>query len=76
MSKKYPLLSGAKIMNALLKGWFVFVSQKGSHLKLCKEVEDTKRIVIIPMHNEVARWTLKSILIQANIELEEFLELL
>jgi predicted RNA binding protein YcfA (HicA-like mRNA interferase family) len=31
---------------------------------------------IIPMHNSVAKGTLKSILTQTNIELEEFLKLL
>jgi predicted RNA binding protein YcfA (HicA-like mRNA interferase family) len=35
-----------------------------------------KRIAVIPNHDTVARGTLKSILIQAGIELEEFLELL
>ena len=31
---------------------------------------------IIPIHDEVARGTLKSILLQAGIELDEFLKLL
>lgn len=36
----------------------------------------TNRICIIPMHSEIARGTLKSILEQANISIEQFLNLL
>lgn len=34
----------------------------------------TGRVYVIPMHNEVAKGTLKSILEQADIELDLFLE--
>lgn len=33
----------------------------------------SSKIFVIPMHNEIAKGTLKSILEQANIELEDFL---
>ena len=46
--------------------------KKGSHSKYSNGI----RIVIIPMHSTVAKGTLKSILIQAGIELNEFLDLL
>jgi hypothetical protein len=42
-------------------------------VKYKKDGEPT-RIVIIPMHNEVAKGTLQSILEQVGITLEEFLE--
>jgi hypothetical protein len=38
--------------------------------------ENPTRIVIVPVHKEVARGTLKNILEQARISLEEVLELL
>jgi predicted RNA binding protein YcfA (HicA-like mRNA interferase family) len=69
---KYPLLKPDDIISALSKKGFVFKSQKGSHAKY----SNGYYTLIIPMHNIVARGTLKSILIQANIELDEFLELL
>ena len=72
MGEKYPLLKPEAIITALSKKGFYFKSQKGSHIKYTNGV----RNVIIPMHNTVARGTLKSILLQANIELEVFLELL
>jgi predicted RNA binding protein YcfA (HicA-like mRNA interferase family) len=72
MSNKYPLLTPREIITALQKAGFVFRSQRGSHAKYCKD----SRAVIIPMHSEVARGTLKSILRQACIELADFLELI
>ena len=69
---KYPILKPAEIIAALYKIGFYFKSQKGSHAKY----SDGKHNVIIPMHDTIARGTLKSILMQANIELEEFIKLL
>lgn len=71
MSSKYPILPPNKIIFILSKFGFYKVSHKGSHLKL--KNEQTRRICIIPMHDEVARGTLKSILEQAGISLEDFL---
>lgn len=39
---------------------FCKISQKGSHVKYINE--ETKRVFIIPMHYEIAKGTLKSIL--------------
>jgi len=69
---KYPILRPNEIISALSKKGFYFKSQKGSHTKYT----NGKFTVIIPMHDTVARGTLKSILIQANVELDEFLNLL
>lgn len=73
MGSKYPVLAPEKIIRVLIKLGFYKVSQKGSHVKYKKDGEPT-RIVIIPMHYEVAKGTLQSILEQAGITLEEFLE--
>ena len=75
MGSKYPILPPADIIKALQKLSFYKVSQKGSHAKYKKDGAVT-RIVIIPMHNEVAKGTLQSILEQAGITLEEFQSLL
>jgi len=69
---KYPILRPNEIISALTRKGFYFKSQKGSHAKYTNGSHN----VIIPMHDTVARGTLKSILTQANIELEEFLKLL
>ena len=75
MGSKYPILSPEKIIKAFSKIGYSKVSQKGSHLKLRKK-EPVKRVVIVPIHDEIARGTLKSILEQAKIDLEYFLTLL
>jgi len=72
MSGKYPILKPNDIISALSKKGFVYKSQKGSHAKY----SNGHRIAIIPIHDTVARGTLKSILLQAGIELEDFLKLL
>jgi predicted RNA binding protein YcfA (HicA-like mRNA interferase family) len=72
MGDKYPVLRPNEIISALSKKGFIFKSQKGSHAKYSNGI----RIVIIPIHSTIAKGTLKSILIQAGIELNEFLDLL
>jgi predicted RNA binding protein YcfA (HicA-like mRNA interferase family) len=72
MGDKYPILRPNEIISALSKNGFIFKSQRGSHAKYSNGI----RIVIIPMHSTIAKGTLKSILIQAGIELNEFLGLL
>lgn len=72
MSSKYPVLPPEKIIKAMKKLGFYKVSQKDSHAKYIND--ETGRIFIIPMHYEIAKGTLKSILEQADIELNQFLE--
>ena len=72
MPKIYPLLRPEEVISALAKRGFVYKSQRGSHAKYT----NGNRIIVVPMHDEIARGTLKSILIQAGIELDDFLKLL
>ena len=74
MSSKYAILPPEKIIKVMKKLGFFKISQKGSHAKYIND--KTGKIFIIPMHYEVARGTLKSILEQADIELEEFFKYL
>jgi predicted RNA binding protein YcfA (HicA-like mRNA interferase family) len=75
MGSKYPILPPTEVIKVLEKIGFQKTSQKGSHAKY-KKMGNPQRVVIIPMHNEIAKGTLKSILEQANLQLEEFLNLL
>ncbi|MGB4504050.1 MAG: type II toxin-antitoxin system HicA family toxin [Syntrophaceticus sp.] len=72
MGSKYPVLPPNKIIQVLEKLGFEKVSQKGSHVKYKKPGNPTK-IVILPIHSEIAKGTLKSILEQAEIPLDVFL---
>lgn len=72
MSPALPVLSGTEVVTALLKDSFVRVSQRGSHVKLRKD----DRVVIVPIHRELAQGTLGSILRQTGLSRDEFLTLL
>ena len=69
MGAKYPVLTPKEVIKTLEKFGFVYVSQKGSHIKY----SNGDRVVIIPNHSEVAKGTLKSILSMANIHLDDFI---
>lgn len=75
MGSKYPILPPKDIIRVLEKIGFQKVSQKGSHAKY-KNQTLPSRVVIIPIHSEIAKGTLKSILDQANLSLDDFLNLL
>ena len=74
MSSKYPVLPPNKIITTLTKIGFEKISQKGSHAKY--KNQETQKVFIIPLHKEIAKGTLKSILEQADVELETFLNLI
>jgi len=71
VSPSLPVLSGALVVRTLAGIGFVQVSQRGSHVKLRRD----QLTVIVPMHRELAPGTLRSILRQAELTVEEFIEL-
>ncbi|MBF8266168.1 MAG: hypothetical protein HW384_2032 [Dehalococcoidia bacterium] len=73
---KFPVVSGENVIKALNKLGFRFVSQEGSHVKLRLSKIDRVYTVIVPVHPELARKTLRSILKQADLTLDEFRRLL
>ena len=62
-----PVLRPEQVIRGLEGNGFVFVKQRGSHRKYKKG----GRTVIVPMHYEVAKGTLMSILEQAGLTLEQ-----
>ena len=72
MGSKYPVLKPKEIISVLERLGFRFISQKGSHMKYA----NGDQVVIIPNHSEIAKGTLRSILLMANIPLDEFMKLL
>lgn len=73
MSPALPVVSGKDTIRALEKYGYSRVSQKGSHVKLRN---DEGRTVIVPLHRELARGTLASILLQSDLSADEFIRLL
>lgn len=70
---KQPVLSGKAAIKLLYNKGFVLAGQKGSHVKLKGIRNKKKRIVIVPLHKELAPGTLASILRQADITIEELM---
>ena len=74
---KLPILSGKEIIKILSKIGFIYIRTKGSHAILNKEDRERRKITIpVPLHSELAKGTLKSIMNQASITLEDLLDLM
>lgn len=68
-----PVTSGHWTVQALLRAGFVVAGQRGSHVKLRDAAGHT---VIVPMHAELRAGTLRSVLRQAGLTVEQFTTLL
>jgi predicted RNA binding protein YcfA (HicA-like mRNA interferase family) len=55
---------------------FSFVRQKGSHVRMKKELPTIRLNVTVPLHEELDRTTVSSILKASGISEEEFLHYL
>jgi len=73
---KFPVISGKECVKALEKLGFNETRQKGSHVVMKKTTENGDVGCVVPMHKEIAIGTLKSILKQGKVELEELLSVL
>ena len=70
---KLPILKPKEIVNALKRIGFIEVRQRGSHLQLKKG----NLLVTVPLHTkDLNQETLKSILRQAKISIDELIEFL
>ena len=73
---KVPNLPYTQIIAALQREGWVFVRQRGSHIRLQKSMPDEVLKLTVPAHRSVKRSTLAHILKQARIDLDKFLDLL
>ena len=69
---KLPVLSAKEVVKALGRFGFKVHRQTGSHIHMWNA--ERRLLVTIPNHPELAKGTLISILKQAKLEREEFLE--
>ncbi len=72
---KLPVVSGIQVVKAFAKIGFQVDHQTGSHIILRKNAEPFTRLTV-PKHREVAKGTLRAIIRQAGITIEEFSELI
>jgi predicted RNA binding protein YcfA (HicA-like mRNA interferase family) len=71
---KLPVVSGAECVKALKQLGFVVTRQRGSHIILVRE--EPKTSITVPDHKELDRGTLRAIIRQADLTVDEFVELL
>lgn len=71
---KLPVVSGEQVIKALKRAGFYVHHQKGSHVILCME-EDPQIRVVVPIHRVVKKGTLRSIIRDAGLTVEVFVEL-
>ena len=73
---KLPVISGKETLKALERAGFVVVRPRGSHIRIKKVTSEKVIKITIPLHETLDRGTLKSILRNAELTVEEFVDLL
>ncbi len=73
---KLPVVSGKEVIKVLSKMEFIHIRTTGSHAILNKITDKEKITIPVPLHQELAKGTLKSIMRQADMSLEDLLNLL
>ncbi|MBF0519373.1 MAG: type II toxin-antitoxin system HicA family toxin [Nitrospirae bacterium] len=71
---KLPVVSGRECVQALIKSGFIFKRQHSSHIILVREKPYS--LIVVPDHTTLDRGTLRAIIRQTGIAVNEFLELL
>lgn len=72
---KLPQISGQQLVAALRKFGYEVDRQRGSHIVL-RNVSPPYRRLVVPDHKEIAKGTLRAILRQAGLTVEELLKAL
>jgi len=71
---KLPRVSGKECIEALSKAGFYFKRQEGSHIILRRDNPFSQ--LVVPNHKELDRGTLRAIIRQSALSIDEFLKLL
>ena len=74
MAKLPTDLTGQRVRTALEKVGFVFRRQRGSHMVMRRDNPSAR--VVIPAHKRIRPGTLRGILHEAGLTVEEFTDLL
>lgn len=77
MSGRLPTVSGRDVVKALGRAGFRAVRQRGSHVRLERvELGGETIKLTVPMHETLKKGTLRQILTDAGMSVEDFLKLL
>ncbi|MCQ3932004.1 MAG: hypothetical protein DPW16_16260 [Chloroflexi bacterium] len=72
---KLPVISWQECVDALLNAGFVVVREEG-HIILRRSDPPPAKTIPVPKHKELKKGTLRGIIRQAGLSVEEFIELL
>ena len=72
---KLPIVSGLDVIKRLKKKGFIAVRQKGSHVRLEKFDGENMIKLTVPLHHELKKGTLKRIIKDAGLTVDEFNDL-
>lgn len=73
---RLPRINSRKLLQILVRAGFHIHHQTGSHANLRHPKKSHLHVVVPRHHGELAPKTLKSIIIQADLTVEEFVRLL
>lgn len=71
---RLPQISGREVVQALGKIGYERDHQRGSHIVL-RQLSPPHRRITVPAHSELAKGTLRAIIRQAGLTVEEFMRL-
>jgi len=72
---KLPVVSGAEAVEAFRKVGYEFDRQHGSHIIL-RQSDSPHRRLSVPNHKELAKGTLRALIREAGLTVDEFARLL
>lgn len=70
---KLPIVSGKEVIKAFLKLGYYIRGQEGSHIHMRHSI---KKPLTIPNHRTIAKGTLRAIIREAELSVDEFIYLL
>ena len=76
MSPRLPVVSGKEMIAALERVGYSVVRQRGSHVRMRHPESVSRRPVTVPLHRQLRRGLIRTLLRDASLTLEEFAHLL
>lgn len=73
---RLPVVSSEQLVTALNKVGFVFIRQKGTHIRLEKQTDKGIIKLTVPKRRMIKRGTLREIIKDAGLTVDEFNKLL
>ena len=76
MNPKLPVISGREAIKVFQKIGYEIVRQRGSHLRLRDKKDPLHKPLPVPDHKEIKPGLLRKLVKDANVTVEQFLELM